>query len=126
MPVALVIYHQVFNCIKLTNKSQAFSLKDAEKCIAAAQTTDARDTKNLPWHLWEEASSFNQMLFHSSHYLLGPNAPLVHALKVVADFFCNKNDSFNFYPYWQEEETELRIKVLEGIKPKKCTLWAEL
>ncbi|KAJ3713811.1 hypothetical protein C8R42DRAFT_726811 [Lentinula raphanica] len=114
----LLSSHMTFDRVKLPNGSQAFSLKDAQKQIARSTDTDAKDSESLPWHLWEEAF-LNLMFFHSSRFELGSGAPLILELKSLADFFRNKEDSHKYYPYWKEEEAELRKKILEGKKVKE-------
>ncbi|KAJ3834385.1 hypothetical protein F5878DRAFT_664815 [Lentinula raphanica] len=119
----ILSYHTTFDRYKLPDKSQAFSLKDAQKQIAKSSETDVKDPDSLPWHLWEEAT-LNLILFHASRFQEGPQSVLVLELQNLADFFRNKASSFDYYPYWREEESELRSKVLEGKKVKDETLRA--
>ncbi|KAJ3768875.1 hypothetical protein FB446DRAFT_814265 [Lentinula raphanica] len=119
----ILSYHTTFDRYKLPDKSQAFSLKDAQKQIAKLTEMDVKDLDNLPWHLWEEAM-LNLILFHASRFQEGPQSLLVLELQNLADFFCNKAGLFDYYPYWREEESELRSKVLEGKKVKDETLRA--
>ncbi|KAJ3972259.1 hypothetical protein EV361DRAFT_153798 [Lentinula raphanica] len=114
----LLSSHMTFDRVKLPNGSQAFSLKDAQKQIARSSDTDVKDPESIPWHLWEEAF-LNLMFFHSSRFEAGSGAPLILELKSLADFFRNKEDSHKYYPYWKEEEADLRKRILEGKKVKE-------